>query len=278
MSRAASVIVVTYNSPQWLALICCALLRQRQAPQEILIADDGSSAETAQMIEGIAAHSAIPLRHIWHPDRGFRKGAIINRAAALATADNLLFLDGDTIPHRDWVADHLHAADGRSVWCGRRVRLGPEITASITDQEILGGQLDSAFSTLLWQGRKQKTVRNWGNAPRYPWWLCQLLYRFKNKGLMGCNFSLPRTVFAAINGYNEDFIRREDWNLEIRLRQYGAPLRAMLNHGIAFHLHHNEFDYAGFAYPDHGPTWTVNGLDRHDDEVVVRDFSASSED
>ena len=38
------------------------------------------------------------IEHVWHEDRGFRKCEILNRAILAASADYLIFTDGDTIP------------------------------------------------------------------------------------------------------------------------------------------------------------------------------------
>ncbi len=60
---------------------------------------------------------------------------------------------------------------------------------------------------------------------------------------MGCNFSLPRTAFEAVNGYEEDWPGMpywEDWDLEVRLRKAGRTFRPILNAAVVFHLHHSE--------------------------------------
>ena len=48
----------------------------------MLIADDGSGAETAALIEAWTRRLPYPLRHVWHPDEGFRKCRILNQAIA----------------------------------------------------------------------------------------------------------------------------------------------------------------------------------------------------
>ena len=49
-----AVIVSTYNNPRALNLVLAGLERQTRPPQEVLIADDGSGAETAALIESWA--------------------------------------------------------------------------------------------------------------------------------------------------------------------------------------------------------------------------------
>ena len=75
-----SVVVTTYNRPQALRLVLNALLAQRQAPFEILIADDGSADSTRELICQMAHQTAVPIHHLWQADDGFRAAAARNLA------------------------------------------------------------------------------------------------------------------------------------------------------------------------------------------------------
>ena len=44
------------------------------------------------------------------PDRGWQKNTILNLALRHCRGDYLIFLDGDTIPRRDFVESHLNNA------------------------------------------------------------------------------------------------------------------------------------------------------------------------
>lgn len=267
--RTCAAIVCTYNAPGWLALILTALARQSQLPDEILIADDGSDDRSAAVVRCCRQHLGLPIRHLWHPDRGFRKGIIVNRAVALSAADDLLFLDGDVIPHRHWLRDHARLADGRTVWCGRRVRLEQDLSRRLGPADIVAGRLDRLTSDLLLPGIVQQQVRHWGKALPLPWSWARMIHQSRRKGLMGCNFSLPRRAFVALNGYNEEWQRRLDWNLEHRLRRAGWRLRPALNAAVVFHLHHREYPDSR-SYPDHGPIVAPRDLILPDPEVELR--------
>ena len=93
-----SVVVTTYNRPQALRLVLNALLAQRQAPFEILIADDGSADPTRYLIRQMAHQAAVPIHHLWQADDGFRAAAARNLAVAAAQGDLVIFLDGDCVP------------------------------------------------------------------------------------------------------------------------------------------------------------------------------------
>jgi glycosyltransferase involved in cell wall biosynthesis len=79
-----SVVVTTYNRPQALSLVLRALLAQRQAPFEILVADDGSGAPTREAIRQMARDADVPIRHLWQTDDGFRAASARNMAVSAA--------------------------------------------------------------------------------------------------------------------------------------------------------------------------------------------------
>src|SRR5690625_3672381 len=99
-----SVIFSTYNSPEWLEKVLWGYQCQSFQDFEVLVADDGSTSETADLIHRLQQHVSFPLHHIWHEDRGFRKCDILNKAVAAAHTDYLVFSDGDCIPRADFLS------------------------------------------------------------------------------------------------------------------------------------------------------------------------------
>ncbi len=54
-----------------------------------------------------------PIVHVWQEDNGFQKCKILNKAILKTNSDYLLFTDGDCIPRKDFVAQHLkHKEEG----------------------------------------------------------------------------------------------------------------------------------------------------------------------
>ncbi len=232
-----SVVVTTYNAPRELELVLCGLARQTRPPDEILVADDGSAGDTARLLAGW--QSDLPaLVHVRQDDRGYRKSRIVNRAVRRSTGDHLLFLDGDAVPHSRWAEDHARAADGRRILCGRRVKLGPPISAALDTDAVEAGRLEELFGPVL------RSVFGGGThrfllGVRLPPLLARACHPRARK-LMGVNFSLPRTAFEAVNGYDEawEIPWREDRDLELRLRRAGYPFYPLLNRAVVYHLHH----------------------------------------
>jgi len=236
----ASVIVCTYEQPRELDLCLSALARQTVPPHEVLVADDGSGAETEAVVRAWAERAPFAVRHAHQTDKGYRKARIVNEAVRRSEGEHLIFIDGDSFPHRAWVGDHLAAANGRRVLCGRRVKLGPKVSARITTDEIAAGRFDAPVRALI-GAKLEGDVHRLGLGLRLPGSIARVLHP-RSRKLMGVNYSVPREAFFAVNGYDEAWTvyGREDYDLELRLRRAGYPLVPLLNRAIVFHTHHAE--------------------------------------
>jgi glycosyltransferase involved in cell wall biosynthesis len=138
-----SVIVTTYNQPEWLEKVLWGYAVQELRDFEILVADDGSDERTAAVIAREADRTDVPLRHIWHEDRGFRKCEILNRAILAARADMLFFTDGDCIPRRDLLRVHTDLMrPGRFLSAGY-VKLPAATSRAITRSDVESGRATS---------------------------------------------------------------------------------------------------------------------------------------
>ncbi len=239
MNISASVIIPSYQAPRELDLCLAGLARQSTMPDEILVADDGSDHRTAEIIKGWDSHLNCRLVHVWHEDRGNRKGQICNQAVRESTGNLLLFIDGDSIPHSHWVADHLAASQRADVCCGRRVKLGSKITPTVNKQLIASGGLEKFFGPVSLSALSGDT-RRFTLGLRLPKLLARILHPRPRK-LMGVNFSLSREAFYAVNGYDEEWSHRcEDKDLDLRLQRSGCKFAALLNRAVVYHLHHPE--------------------------------------
>nr|MBA3318796.1 glycosyltransferase [Gemmatimonadales bacterium] len=137
-----SVIVTTYNQPRALTLVLAGLGRQSLGDFEVLIADDGSGPETAAVIAGHSARAPFPIRHVWHPDEGFRKCAVSNQAIQEAAGDYLIFFDGDCIPTRRCLEIHVRSARRDGYLAGGAVSLPRRFGERLTPELVSRGALD----------------------------------------------------------------------------------------------------------------------------------------
>ena len=91
---AASLIISTYNNTDWLQRCLWGYAQQDRQDFELIVADDGSAATTAAVVDRHAAAAAYPVRHAWQPHEGFRAGRIRNVAIALTRCEYVVLLDG----------------------------------------------------------------------------------------------------------------------------------------------------------------------------------------
>ena len=101
------IIISTYNSPLPIVQILSHLGKNSLLPNSIHIADDGSKPSNRQIIEDCLDNYHIQSSYHWHEDKGFRKSKILNHAISKCKSDYIVFLDGDCLPHKHFIRDHL---------------------------------------------------------------------------------------------------------------------------------------------------------------------------
>lgn len=241
MTGLISVIVTTYNWPQALAACLHSLMAQEDRHFEIIVADDGSSEETHQLIAGLIETSSIDIRQIFHEDLGFRAGTIRNKAAAISRGDYLLFLDGDCVVFPHFIARHRQLAEDACFVPGNRLLLSEAYTAYILQHKIPLYLQPAVF--FLIQRLK-------GNINR----LLPLLYlpfnRFRHlhperwQKAMTCNLGVWKQDFLTVNGFDEQFEGwgYEDSDLVIRLLHHGTKRKEGRFAVPVLHLWHRQND------------------------------------
>lgn len=241
----ATLFVSTYEMPRHLELVCAALERQTTREFEIFFCDDGSGETTREVIERFKGISPVPVHHVWQEHQGFRKCRILNQALRQARGEIAIFLDGDCVPHRDYVRDHLEQQREGFYLAGRRVELGEKFSALLTPEMIRQGFFDRPQLSLLRSvlaGESEYFQR----SVRIPWpGVRRLLKMNRVVDLKGCNYSVPRSALERINGFDEDYegYGREDTDVELRLQNLGLKIRSMKGLAIQFHVWHPRRDF-----------------------------------
>jgi glycosyltransferase involved in cell wall biosynthesis len=110
-----SLIISVYNKIKALQLILSALSIQRYKNFEVLVADDGSDIKTSEFISVSSLHLPFKIKHVYHEDKGFRKNKILNEAIKKSNTNYLVFIDGDCIPHSEFIYQHFHNKQTNSV-------------------------------------------------------------------------------------------------------------------------------------------------------------------
>jgi len=198
-----SVIVSTYNQPRYLGCCLASLGRQSHPGFDVIVADDGSTGDTRRVVEQFARTSAIPVRHVWQEDRGFRKTTVLNRAVLATGADYLVFMDGDCVAHPDFIREHATSARSGHYLNGSLIRLDKEISERITEDVILGGQAFEAS----WLLRQSRRIDRRYLRLSLPHNFRSSLNRLSRTKLywLGSNSSCFREDLVAVNGFDNRF-------------------------------------------------------------------------
>jgi glycosyltransferase involved in cell wall biosynthesis len=228
-----SLIITTYNKPDYLKKVIDGVFLQRVLPHEIIIADDGSDEMTKNVVEEYGKTAPCPLVHVWQEDRGFRLARIRNKAIKRAAGEYLIFLDGDCVPSPHFIPDHVALAEGGCFFQGKRMLLSKEFS-SLFEASRIG---DRGFLLRLFLTGGVSNSHHLLRVPIFP-----ALKSRNLKGMRGCNVGFYRKDLIAVNGFNEDFIGwgREDSELAVRLYKYGLTRKTHPFQAVCFHLWHEE--------------------------------------
>ena len=241
-----AVIVTTYNRPDALGAVLAGYQAQRDAEFELLVADDGSTADTRSVVEAFAAHARFQVRHVWHEDQGFRAAAIRNRALAATQADYIVFSDGDCVPSPRFMAQHQRLAERGWFVAGNRVLLS------------------AAFTTRVLRDRLP--IHDWANGAWLAHWARRDINRLlplvtlpdrafrksapqRWQGVKTCNLAVWRADLMRVNGLDETYSGwgLEDSDLAIRLLHAGIKHKSARFAAPLFHLWHAENDRSRLA-------------------------------
>ena len=229
MQRASliTVVITTYNRPDALAAVVEAMFVQTDQCFEIIIADDGSTANTRQCIEALRTRAPVPLRHLWQPDQGFRAAMARNSGIRAARGDYIVFLDGDCVPQRDFIGQHRKLAQRGYLVTGSRVLLSRTLT-----ERVLAEHLDltstGAFRKIGYRlrGHTNKVLQLLVKLPD----IGRERSHFTFRRIKSCNMGVWRSDLDTVNGFDESFCGwgHEDTDLVVRLfnagvmRKYGS--------------------------------------------------------
>jgi len=233
-----SIIITTYNNPAWLEKVLWSFSCQTRKDFEIVIADDGSTAATRELIDSMREKMPFPIRHVWQEDEGFRKCRILNRAIVEATGDYLVFTDGDCIPRRDFVETHLRHREPGSYLSGDYVRLPMDTSLAITKDDIISGRCFE-LDFLIANGYPPKKISQRLKAKGLKATLLDT-FSFVQANWYGNNASGWKKDLVAINGFDERMAYGgSDWEFGDRLNRSGIQRKRVRYRAIVLHLDHS---------------------------------------
>ncbi len=200
-----TVVIASHNRHQLLRRCLEALGRQTQDPGsfEVIVADDGSTDGSAEMVEGLKAGPRLRLLRL--PKVG--KAVALNAAVDASAGAVCLLLDDDVIASPELVAAHL--AGHRN---GPAVGIGP-----LTQRPPAGRDWYATAFAVAWDERyrelEQRPAR-WSDC-------------------FGGNLSVPRRTLLEAGGFATDIPSAEDIELGYRLWRAGCALNYLPHaHGL----------------------------------------------
>lgn len=241
MASSVSVIIPSYNYGRFIAEAIGSALRQSLAPGEIVVVDDGSADDTAEIVAGFGER----VRYIRQENAGVCVAR--NRGVAESSGELIAFLDADDIwePTKLEKQAELFERDGRIglVHCGMR-----EFDTD-TGETI-------AVHTNGMEGEVADELLLWENAA---------------VNVSGSAIVVSREAFEAAGGFDPRQKCGEDWDLCYRIaRRYRVgfvrePLVNYRSHRAAAHRNVREMErgmglFYEKAFAEGGPE--VAGLRR----------------
>lgn len=235
---AISVIFTTYNQPEWLRKVLIGFCFQTFTDFEVIIADDGSGEDTHRVVSEMTQRAPYPIQHIWHPDNGYQKCQILNKAIRASRAEYLVFTDGDCIPRSDFLQTHWENRAPNRFLSGGLTRLPMPISKAISDQDISSGECFSRsylnklvpgvtlpFAKKLIKNKCISTLLNTLTTAKASW--------------NGSNASTYKAHILAVNGMDERMLYGgQDRELGERLTNLGIRGKHVRYKAILLHLDH----------------------------------------
>lgn len=234
-----AVVPATYNRPDMLTALFEGYLAQNYHDFEIIVADDGSSEATRDVITRYQQRASFRITHVWQENRGYRAATIRNQAVAQSEADYIIFTDQDCVPRPDFLSNHVRLAERGWFVAGNRVLLSEAFT-----QRILAGSIpihDWGMAQWIYSRFRGdiNRVQPLLMLPNGSW---RKLHRSRWRGAKTCNLAAWRDDLMLVNGMDESYSGwgLEDSDLVIRLIKAGVGHKSGRYACPVFHLWHRE--------------------------------------
>ncbi|SHF86275.1 Glycosyltransferase involved in cell wall bisynthesis [Salegentibacter echinorum] len=237
MAIDTSVVLSTYNATEWLEKVLWSYTIQSYRNFEIVIADDGSKEPTKKLIEDFKKLTEIPIQHIWHPDRGFQKSEILNKAVMACKSDYIIMSDGDCIAREDFVEMHVKYREFGYFLSGGYYKLPMKLSKEISKEDILTGKCFN-LKWLKERGLKSSFKNNKISAKGAKTNLLNFLTP-TSATWNGHNASGWKNDIEKVNGFDERMqYGGQDRELGERLMNLGIKGKQIRYTAICLHLDH----------------------------------------
>ena len=275
MNMDVSVVISTHNQKERLRLVLAGLRAQTfsSARFEVIVVDDGCTDGTGMLLKEVALQmplSIIPLM----PNQGRCRAR--NRGASAARGQVIAFLDGDALPHPEWLQRHWEVFEQygpNCLLCGAEWSL-PDLE-HLQDPQVgtfVEGPIPSVVCEHLRRRREEivvtedmicrdfERIHSRAMEGGYPFPELQRLQQ-QTKDLLEQypgspigwiafyphNGLVPRAAFERAGGFDPEIPFSEGWELAYRLQKRGLKPHFVAQ-ARTYHLYH----YHGFSEPSKG--------------------------
>jgi glycosyltransferase involved in cell wall biosynthesis len=190
----ATIVIPTFNRARRLSELLGCLTSQGAELARVVVCDDGSTDDTADVVRSFAERLPVVYTHQEH--RGFRAGQARNMGIARAVGDVIIFVDDDVLVAPDFVARHLAAhagAKGPCIAIGYRNRSFSPRRLQVSWNDYADAEADDRVADI---GPEGEGV----GAHPTPWFF-----------VYSCNFSITRSAEAPTPTFDESFV---GWGME----------------------------------------------------------------
>ena len=259
-----SVIVTTYNRADYLQIcLACLGAQDYEGRWQIVVADDGSTDHTADVVADARRNAALPdLDYVRQEHTVFRKARILNKASLLASGDLLVFLDCDCQPAANLLSVYGSHAAPDSYYLGDVFFLNQQFSQaylqncrSFSHRDFFA-RVDQRQNQT--KGSAQKVFKRYWKSRLYT------ALNIRRAKIWGGNLAVNRDVFEKINGFDGNYVRFGQEDSDLRNRLMKGSYRAVCLHtkARAYHLWHprsdwrvylearNYFDHKYYKRPD----------------------------
>ena len=259
-----SIVIATHNQQERLRLVLAGLRGQTAAGRcEVVVVEDGCSDGTAKMLDAMRGPMDLKVVRL-QPNQGRCRAR--NRGVEAASGEFVAFLDGDALPHPQWLQHHQAALEqgGRaSLLCGAEYSLpGLEYLQDPQSGQPMEGETPSVVRDFCHSQRQDlilteamvrtafERIEERAVPGGYPFpeleimqqQLAALFARHPDSpigwiGFFPHNGVVAKEAFLAVGGFDPDMAFSEGWDLAYRLQQHGCrPF--FVPQAKTYHLYH----------------------------------------
>lgn len=220
-----SLVITTFNWPSALKLVLQSVSEQNLMPAQVIVVDDGSSADNRSVIASFDKSLSIEI--VWQDNRDFRAARARNLGLSRVKHEYVIFVDGDCLMPPNFIQEHLKLAQRRKIIAGSRLLINEKETRRLIQEAKFKVNLPRfthyKFKQLALGTLRDLNQKSWGTV-------------------RSCNFSMHKDDILEIGGFDESYIGwgREDSDLVVRMLKNGATVRSGRFAACVAHLYHEE--------------------------------------